>query len=94
MTLHRNYIISSIYLTNYEYGFKTNSAGYLESQNKGVNSSYAMIKIRFYAQTSGTFTIYYICNAENNYDYALFSNLNSTLSQSSMSVTSYSNSTK
>ncbi len=90
----RGYNVNSISLTYYGYGFKTNSAGYLESQNKGVASSYSMVKIRFYASASGIFTIKYISSGESSYDYAIFSNLDSALQANNMEDTSYFKSAK
>ena len=90
----RPYQIGNISLTNYGYGFNVNSNGYLESQNKGVASSYAMLKITFnaltaYGDSSPSFTIRYISNGENNFDYAIFSNLDSTLSKSNTADSTY-----
>ncbi len=85
----RGYFVNSFSLTYYGYGFKTNSAGYLESQNQGAHNSYSMVKISFNASSTGTFSIKYISNGENNYDYAIFSNLDSSLSQSSTADTTY-----
>ncbi len=90
----RGYNVNSISLTYYGYGFKTNSAGYLESQNKGVASSYSMVKIRFNASASGIFTIKYISSGESSYDYAIFSNLDSALQANNMEDTSYFKSAK
>ena len=81
--------IYSINLTNYSYGFSVNSNGYFESQNKGVDSSYAMMKIQFSANAGASFTIKYISYGESNYDYAIFSNLDSALSESNTADSSY-----
>ncbi len=80
----RSYQIGDIKLTNFGYGFSVNSNGYFESQNKGVNNSYSMLKIQFSANSavSNSFSIRYISYAENDYDYAIFSNIDQTLSES------------
>jgi len=91
----RSYQISDFDLTNYGDGFSVNSRGYFESQNKGKNNSYAMMKIEFKSQMStASFTIRYISHAENNYDYAIFGNLDQTLSSSYTADGSYYKSTK
>ncbi len=77
--------ISDISLTNYGNGFEVNAKGYLESQNKGVNNSYAMLKIRFNARVSNSsFTIRYISSGETSWDFALFSNLDVGLLESNV----------
>ncbi len=48
----RSYQIGDIKLTNFGYGFSVNSNGYFESQNKGVNNSYSMLKIQFSANSA------------------------------------------
>lgn len=65
------------------YGFKLNSAGYYESQNKGVASSYAMCKIVFSATEPGFVVLNCINYAENNYDFGLISEPNIMLAMSS-----------
>ncbi len=71
------------------YGFMRNSAGYYESQNFGVNSSYALMKFTFNTTASNQVISFDLINyAESNYDFALFSNLDSTLLFSSAADTS------
>ena len=82
LTTKRALQINSISVTNFGYGFSVNTRGWFESQNQGVNNSYSMIKIRFYATSNSSFTIRYISHAENNFDYAIFGNLDQVLSQS------------
>ena len=62
------------------YTFTLNSNGYYESNNKGVQSSYALCKIQFNVVNDGsTITFDCICYGESNYDYGLFSQLDGTL---------------
>ena len=63
------------------YGFSLTS-GYFESQNKGVNSSYAICKVTITNPYGANVYMDYINYAEANYDYGLVSNLNTTLSSS------------
>lgn len=86
----RGYQISQMSLSNYGYGFEVNAAGYLESQNKGVNNSYAMVKIAFTAEkASASFSIKYISYGESNFDYAIFGNLDQTLTESYTADSTY-----
>lgn len=62
-----------------QYGFALNSAGYYESQNKGVDNSYAMCKIVFRTGESGYVVLNCINYAENNYDFGLISLADSML---------------
>ena len=64
------------------YGFNDLGNGWYESTNKGVNSSYAICKLEFYAEAGKTITLSVINYAESNYDYALFSNLDTMLTSS------------
>ena len=90
ITYSRDYQIGDMTITNYGYGFEVNPNGYLESQNKGVSSSFAMLKIYFFAyKSSASFTIRYISYGESNYDYAIFGNLDQTLSASSAEDSTY-----
>lgn len=68
---------------NATYGFALNSNNYYESGNKGVNSSYAICKLNVYS--SGTVNLYLDCinYAENNCDYGILSNIDTTLTLSS-----------
>ena len=61
------------------YGFSLKSNGYYESQNKGEKDSYALCKVKFYVPTNSTIYVDCINYAENNYDYGLLSNLDTTL---------------
>ena len=62
-----------------DYGFAINADGYYESQNKGVNYSYAICRISLDVKTACDITFDVINYAESNYDYALFSELNTAL---------------
>ena len=64
------------------YGFELNSSGYWESQNNGVNFSYSLCKVTFNLTASATVTFTVINYAESNYDFGIFSNLNTTLTAS------------
>lgn len=67
------------------YNFVLNSNEYYESQNKGVQSSYAVCRIDF----SGSNTLILDCinSGENNYDFGILSNIDTTLSLSSSADT-------
>lgn len=77
--VERGYTVSDI--SGASYGFKLNSNGYYESQNKGIDSSYAICRVDFH----GTNKIIFDCinYAESNYDFGILSNIDSTLSLSS-----------
>ena len=66
-----------------QYGFALNSNGYYESQNKGINSSYAICRVNLVVNSSCDIIFDVINYAESNYDYALFSNLDTSLTLSS-----------
>ena len=70
------------------YSFSLNSAGYYESSNDGVNNSYSLCRVNFTANAGTTVTFYVINYAESNYDFGIFSNLNTTLSSSYSADTS------
>lgn len=83
------YTIEDTLITNYtvtkpdsgSYTFALNSNNYYESNNKGVQSSYALAKITFTApRNDSIFALDCISYGENNYDYGLLSNLDTTLS--------------
>lgn len=76
--VERAYTVSDI--SGASYGFKLNSNGYYESQNKGIDSSYAICRVDFH----GTDKIIFDCinYAESNYDFGILSNIDSTLSLS------------
>lgn len=65
------------------YGFSLNADEYYESTNKGVNSSYSICKLSFFA--NGINNIYLDCinSGEANYDYGIISNIDTTLTLSS-----------
>ncbi len=66
------------------YCFKLNaSSGYYVSNNKGVGSSYAYCKISIDSPKAFNLKIQYISYGESNYDYGIFSNLDSSLAYSS-----------
>ena len=80
-TLNANYLSSITDVAgDGGYNFTLNSMGYYESSNAGVDSSYSLAKVSFYAVAGST--VYFDCVSygESNYDYGLLSNLDSTLS--------------
>lgn len=77
-----------------QYGFSLQSDGYYESQNKGVDSSYAMCRVNLNVTTSCALTFDVINYAENNWDYALFGQLDSALALSSSADSNVSQSFK
>ena len=70
------------------YSFSLNSDGYYESSNNGVNNSYSLCRVNFTANAGTTVTFYVINYAESDYDFGIFSNLNTTLSSSYTADTS------
>ena len=72
-----------------QYGFALNSSGYYASQNKGVNSSYAICKLVIQNPLGKTVTMKYINYAEANFDYGIVSNLNQTLTSSTSADSTY-----
>lgn len=72
-----------------EYGFVRLNENYWESTNKGVNSTYSLVKVTFDVIKSGTnVPIKYISYGESSYDYGIFSALDRTLTDSSTADTS------
>jgi hypothetical protein len=64
------------------YGFALNDAGYYESQNKGVNSSYAICKVNFYSNGIDSMKLKCINSGENFSDFGILSNVDTTLTLS------------
>lgn len=64
------------------YGFVKNSNGYWESQNKFVVNSYSLAKVEFTLKSAGSVTFQLINYAEANYDFGIFSNVDTTLESS------------
>lgn len=64
------------------YGFALNDAGYYESSNQGVTSSYSLCKVTF--NTQGYYTLYLDCinDGESNYDFGILSQVDTTLNLS------------
>ena len=74
--------ISSSEVTNpssYTYTFVQNANGYYESNNKGKDNSFAMCKLSFVVEETSNVSISYINSGEANYDFGIFSNLDTTL---------------
>lgn len=61
------------------YNFVLNEDGYYESTNNGVDKSYSICKVNI--TTDGISNVYFDCinSAENNYDFGILSNIDSTL---------------
>lgn len=77
--IDRGYEVSNI--DGASYGFSLNSNEYYESQNKGVQSSYAICKVEFWGADKIIFDC--INYAESNYDFGILSKVDETLSLSS-----------
>ena len=74
---------SSVSVTNPSgYAFKQNSAGFWESQNWGIHSSYALAKVSFTLTNTADVVFDVINYAESSCDFGIFSNLNTTLTSS------------
>lgn len=76
--VERAYTVSDI--SGASYGFSLNSNGYYESQNKGIDNSYAICRVDFH----GTDKIIFDCinYAESNFDFGILSKIDNTLSLS------------
>lgn len=61
------------------YGFILNNSGYYESQNKGVNYSYAICRVNLNVKAVSDIVFDVINYAESNYDYAIFGALDTAL---------------
>lgn len=66
-------------VNEYQYGFIENSSGYYASNNKGIHNSFAYCRVRFIVHNQTDLSISYINSGESNYDYGLFSNLDTDL---------------
>ena len=63
------------------YGFSLNSStGYYVSNNKGISKSAAVCRVDFYVPVEATVTFTYINYAEESYDFGVFGNIDSELS--------------
>ena len=71
-------------LTNPTTYYFVNKGSYLESNNNGVNNSYALSVINFTIPAGETYHLYLDCvnYAESNYDYGILSNINQSLVRS------------
>ena len=65
-----------------QYNFELNDTGYYESKNKGQNNSYAICKVIFNFEQSTDVIFDVISSGENNFDYGIFSKLDTELSLS------------
>lgn len=78
-------VITYPYVQNIEsetYGFTLNSSGYYESSNQGVNASYSICKVLFNCAADTTYTFSCINYAEANYDFGIFSEVDTMLASS------------
>ena len=66
-----------------EYGFYLNSNGYYESNNKGIDSSFALCKLNIEAPIDCTMYLDCINYGESGFDFGILSNLDTELIQSS-----------
>lgn len=69
-------------LDRVQYGFRRNSGGYFESENKGVDNSYALCKVRIFADGVSHMYIDCINYGESIYDYGILSRIDTTLTLS------------
>lgn len=70
------------------YGFALNSAGFYESQNQKQTNSYAICRVNITAKRTCDIVFDVINYAEQNYDFGLFGNLDTSLSLSASGDTS------
>ena len=61
------------------YGFVVNADSYLESNNKGIHNSAALIKVNFYATAGSVVKFEGVYSGEEQYDYGIFGPLDSYL---------------
>lgn len=64
------------------YGFVLNDKGYYESNNKSKENSWALCKVTINAPSAFTLTIPYISSGESGYDYGIFGQLDTELTNS------------
>lgn len=62
------------------YGFQLNSSNYYQSQNKGVSKSAAVCIVNIHTPVEATITFSYINYAEATYDFGVFGNIDTALS--------------
>ena len=78
-----------INIENAAYNFRLNEGGYYESTNNGVPNSYSICRLEFEAMNNNSILQLDCINyAENNYDYGVFSNLDTALTLSNNDDTS------
>ena len=78
------------------YGFNHTSDGYYTSTNAGVNSSASVCRVNFTNNTGAAYNVKFNCinYAESNYDYGIIGKINTALSTSSTSDSTYTKSFK
>lgn len=83
-TIEKTYPVAEYSIENVstDYGFVLNDTGYYESNNNGVDNSYALCKLSFVMSEIGDLDFEVIDYAESNYDFGIFSNIDTTLASS------------
>lgn len=71
------------------YGFELNSNGYYESKNKGINSSYAICRVKLHLVANSIVFFKCINYAESNYDYGIMGKVDTALSLSNSADSTY-----
>ena len=64
-----------------QYGFTLNASDYYESNNKGIDYSYALCKVNIIGDGASRMYVDCINYAESNYDYGILSTLDKTLTK-------------
>lgn len=72
----------------YTYGFSLNSNDYYESENKGVDRSAAVARVRFSLECECLVTFTYINYGEAGYDYGMFGNIDTALNNTGNTASS------
>lgn len=89
-----NFTYSVADVSGATYGFELNANGYYESTNKGVNQSYSICRVILNVNTQCNITFDVINYAESSFDYAIFGNLDTSLTLSYTADSSYKKSFK
>lgn len=78
-------IVEVVDISSANYGFKLNNEGYYESENKGVNDSYAICRLNIDSRSATSNILYLDCInfAESKHDFGLISKLDTPLALSS-----------
>lgn len=84
-----NFTYSVNPINNAQFGFVLGNDGFYESQNKGVDNSYAICRVNFEVVNDCSIIFEVINYAETNFDYVIFGKLDSSLSLSYSVDSSY-----